>query len=567
MIYFAGIRGKTSLLLLYLCFSMSSLSAQSIQADADNHHSNWQQPSEGVVMAHHADNATQYGSAGLTKQGGFKPDKNTIFEIGSITKVFTSILLAEAVRENLAKFDDPVSLHLKELKFIEGSPFKSITLSELATHTSGLPRLPIDLSDGVDIENPYAHYNEQRLMQSLVDFPKKRLEKPGEYSYSNYGAGILGYVLTQIYEQTYRDLLKEKILNPLNMNSTDVPTRFTDLPEELTSRIATPHNGGKVVNHWELGALLGAGAMISSAEDLVKFGAAHWDDNIPEGLASSLSEVAKPRIDNQGLGWAIDEETLNHSGGTGGFRTDIEVNVKDKTVHIFLANSASASGEVTTEGDFLPLQGYWSGVLNTPQNNRRLVSFISDTGRMVVYSIDQDYQAVLSAKSVFVNDQFNFSFPTIEGILSGKLENGEMTGKFVQGGGQGTPITMTYSKDLPDTLREGLDKKMQGDLQRLEGYWSGYIKGKEGLFVYLKVTQFGELSILEMYSPDQHDQAISVSAASLKNGKFKFESNQINGKYSGKLSKDQKIIKGSWKQGFLPTSVTLHFSEEKPERE
>ncbi len=186
---------------------------------------------------------------------------------------------------------------------------------------------------------------------------------------------------------------------------------------------------------------------------------------------------------------------------------------------------------------------------------------------MVVYSIDQDYQAVLSAKSVFVNDQFNFSFPTIEGILSGKLENGEMTGKFVQGGGQGTPITMTYSKDLPDTLREGLDKKMQGDLQRLEGYWSGYIKGKEGLFVYLKVTQFGELSILEMYSPDQHDQAISVSAASLKNGKFKFESNQINGKYSGKLSKDQKIIKGSWKQGFLPTSVTLHFSEEKPERE
>lgn len=249
------------------------------------------------------------------------------------------------------------------------------------------------------------------------------------------------------------------------------------------------------------------------------------------------------------------------------FRTDIEINVKDKTVPVFLANSASASGEVTIEGDFLPLQGYWSGVLNTPQNNLRLVSFISDTGRMVVYSIDQDYQVVLSAKSVFVNDQFNFSFPAIEGIFSGKLENGGLNGKFVQGGGQGISITMKYSKDLPDTLREGLDKNMQGDLQSLKGYWSGYIKGKKGLFVYLKVTQFGELSILEMYSPDQHDQAISVNAASLKNGKFKFESNQINGKYSGKLSKDQMSIKGSWKQGFLPTSVTLHFSEAKLERE
>jgi len=567
MIFVSNTRGRTLLLFLYLFFSMNSLFAQSIQADADRHHSDWQQPSESVVMAHHADNSTQYGSAGLTKEGGFKPEKNTIFEIGSITKVFTSILLAEAVRENLAQFDDPVSTHLTELKFKKDSPFQSITLSELATHTSGLPRLPVDLSDGADRENPYVHYNEQRLTQSLIDFRNKQLENPGEYSYSNYGTGILGYVLTQIYEQTYRDLLKEKILDPLNMTSTDVPTRFADLPDELTARIATPHNGGKAVRHWELGSLVGAGAMISSAEDLVKFGTAHWDNTIPQGLARSLAEVAKPRMDNQALGWRIDEDSLNHNGGTGGFRTGIEVNPIDKTVRVFLANSASMSEEITTEGDFLKLQGYWSGVLNTPQNKRRLVSYISDTGRVVVYSIDQDYQAVQSAKSVFVNDQFKFSFPAIEGIFSGKFENGDLNGTVVQGGGQGIPITMKYSRDVPDSLREGLGNKMQGDLQSLEGYWSGYIKGKDGLFVYLKVTQFGELSILEMYSPDQHDRAISVSAASLKNGKLKFESNQVNGKYSGKLSKDQKSIKGFWKQGLLPTRVTLRFSEEKPERE
>ena len=569
MIFVYDTCGRTLLLFLFLLlfFSMDSLSAQSIQADADQHHLDWQQPFEGVVMAHHADNTTRYGSAGLTKQGGFKPDRNTVFEIGSITKVFTSILLAEAVRENLAQFDDTVSTHLVELDFKKDSPFRSITLSELATHTSGLPRLPVDLSDGADSENPYGHYDEQRLTQSLIDFRKKQLENRGEYSYSNYGAGILGYVLTQIYKQSYRDLLKEKILDPLNMTSTDVPSRFVDLPEELTARIATPHNGGKAVSHWELGSLVGAGAMISSAEDLVKFGTAHWDNTIPQGLASSLAEVAKPRMENQGLGWGIDQDNLNHGGGTGGFRTDIEVNPKDRTVRVFLANSASTSGEIMTEGDFSLLQGYWSGVLNAPQNKLRLVSYISEAGRVVLYSIDQSYQAVLSAKAVFVNDQFTFSFPTIEGVFSGSFENGDLNGTFVQGGGRGIPITMKYSRAQPDSLREGLDKKMQGDLQRLEGYWSGYIKGQDGLFVYLKVTQIGDLPILEMFSPDQHDQAIPVSAASLKNGKFKFESHPINGHYSGKLSEKQKSIKGFWRQGLLPTPVTLRFSEKKPERE
>jgi len=520
-----------------------------------------------VVIAHHADNTTQYGAAGLTKQGGLSPDKNTVFEIGSITKVFTSILLAEAVRENLANYDDPVAAHLAKLKFKKNSPFHTITLSELATHTSGLPRLPVDISDGIDWENPYAHYNEQRLTQSLVSFRKKQLEVAGEYSYSNYGAGILGFALTQIYGQTYRDLLKEKILDPLNMTSTDVPTRFADLPDDLRARIATPHAGGKAVNHWELASLVGAGAMISSAEDLVKFGKAHWDDSIPQGLASSLAEVAKPRLEFQGLGWGIEEDILIHDGGTGGFSTGIKVNPSAKTVYVFLSNSSAVSEEITLEGDFLPIQGYWSGALNTPQNKLRLVFYISENGRMVVYSIDQEYEAILSAKSVFVNDKFVFSFPSIEGNFTGKLENGELNGTFVQGSGQGLPLTMKYSKDLPEILRNGLEKTMQGDLQSLEGYWSGYIKGKEGLFVYLKVTQFGELSVLDMYSPDQNDQAISVNGASLKKRKFKFKSTKINSTYSGKLSKDRKSIKGYWKQGLLPTQLTLNFSEEKPERE
>jgi len=129
---------------------MNQASAQSIQTKADQHHAYWQKASEGVVFSQHSGNESQYGYAGLTREGGVKPNENTIFEIGSITKVFTSILLAEAVREKRANFDDVVASHLPELKFSKGNPFNSITLSELATHTSGLPRLPEDLFTGAD---------------------------------------------------------------------------------------------------------------------------------------------------------------------------------------------------------------------------------------------------------------------------------------------------------------------------------------------------------------------------------------------------------------------------------
>lgn len=563
--YYSNIR---NIKLLTWCFfmSMNQVSAQSAQPRADQHHSISQQASEGVVFAQHSYNGSQYGSAGLTSEGGVRPDERTIFEIGSITKVFTSILLAEAVRENRANFDDVVASHLPELKFRKGSPFNSITLSELATHTSGLPRLPVDLSEGVERGNPYAHYNEQRLAKGLVSFRKNQLRNTGEYSYSNYGAGILGYVLTQIYDQTYRNLLKEKILDPLGMHSTEVPTRFTELSEEILSRLATPHSAGKAVNHWELGALVGAGAMISSAEDLMRFGKAHWDDEIPKGLASSLMEVAKPRMSYQGLGWSIEGDILSHGGGTGGFRTNLEVDPKNKTVHIFLSNSATVSGEVRTDGDFLSMQGYWSGVLNTEKKKLRLVSYISETGRMVLYSIDQGYQPLLSAKSTLVNEQFEFSLPVIEGLYSGKFENDELNGILVQGGRRGRPLTMKYSKDIPEILHSGLDESLQGDLEMLKGYWSGYLGGKDGLFIYMKNVNIGELSILELYSPDQHDQAIAISTASLKNDKFEMTVDQVNGSFTGKLASDRKSIKGKWSQGDT-TRLTLHYSADKPVRE
>ena len=499
--------------------------AQSMQTKADQHHEYWQQPSEGVVFGQHSGNESQYGYAGLTREGGARPDEKSIFEIGSITKVFTSILLAEAVREKRANFDDVIASHLPELDFSKDSPFNKITLSELATHTSGLPRLPGDIFTGANGANFYAHYNDQRLVDSLISFSQKQLEQPGEYNYSNYGMGILGYVLTQIYRQPFPDLLKDKIFDPLEMDSTYAPISIAALPSHIRERIATPHVAGEVVSHWELDSLAGAGGMISTAEDLIRFGTAHWNANTPVGLAASLKEVAKPRNDSQGLGWAIDGNILWHNGSTGGFRSDFEVNRKDKTVYVFLSNSGGVSHKVSVDGKFESMHGYWSGVLEAGSEDLRLESYLDQHGQMIIYSIDQGYGSVLSSKSKFIDDNFSFSFPSIPGIFKGKLqgelEDRELIGSLTLEDDEVIPLTMQYSREMPALFRKGLNETMAGDLARLSGYWWGYLGGRKGLFVYLRISTIGEVPVLRLYSPDQLGHAHIISSASLNNDKFR----------------------------------------------
>ena len=561
---------KLVLLIGCLFMETSQVSAQSAQTEADKHHANWQQPSEGVVFATHADGKTQYGFAGLTGEGGTRPDENTIFEIGSITKVFTAILLAEAVREKRASLNDVVSSHLPDIKFTKRSPFNKITLIELATHTSGLPRLPQNMFEGSDGNNPYVHYNEQRLMEGLVAFRRKHLQEPGEYSYSNYGMGILGYVLSQIYNQTFADLLKVKILDPLDMNSTALPFRFSELREHIREHLATPHAAGKAVNHWELGSLEGAGGMISSAQDLIRFGRAHWDINTPAGLAASLVEVAKLRFDDQGLGWRIDGDTLNHNGSTGGFHSNLEVNPKDKSVNVFLSNSAAISQEVVSEGNFEAVQGYWSGVLNTDSQSLRLEAYLDEHGRMVIYSIDQDYGSVLSSKSSFIDDSFFFSFPLIpavfQGTLQGQLKDRELVGSVTLEDDVVVPLTLNYSPAMPKLLRSGLQEAMQESLLSLQGYWSGYLGGKKGLLVVMHVTNIGELPLIELYSPDQPSRSYAVSPATLNDREFKMNVGELDGSYTGKITRDGKNIKGKWSQGHSAL-LNLRYSAEKPERQ
>lgn len=197
------------------------------------------------------------------------PDERTLFEIGSITKVFTTLLLAEMASKGRASLDDPIRAYLPEGVIPPSLNGQEITLRHLATHTSGLPRLPGNLeSEDLDDQNPYAHYTVEDLYACLSECRLKSV--PGkEFEYSNLGAGLLGHLLELRAGRSYDELVNEAICRLLGM--TDTTTTPT---EDQKERLAPGHSGGKPVSNWDTPSLAGAGALRSSLADMMRFLAA-----------------------------------------------------------------------------------------------------------------------------------------------------------------------------------------------------------------------------------------------------------------------------------------------------
>lgn len=556
---------KIATLLCFLLGASSFAFAQTLQDRADNIHKNRQQPSESIVLGTLKGSDTKFGTSGAMYKDGPAPDQHTLYEIGSITKVFTAILLAETVREGKAKLDDPVGKYLPDSATGKDSPLlTTVTLESLATHTSGLPRIPHNLFEGGDPENPYAHYDDTKLHAYLKKFTDSNLDKPGEHSYSNLGFGLLGHVLERIWDMPYPELADRKIFEPLGMEHTMVPTDYQSLPEEIQKKLATGHNGGKAVPHWELASFLGAGAIISSAHDLLLFARAHWDEDTPKGLAKSLKEVTIPRIEGTGLGWGLSNEDISHGGGTGGFRTHLKINVTKQTAEVDLRNSAGESREIEKVGDFSDISGFWKGTLDAGSIKLRLVRYISADGRIISFSIDQGCGFTEATKTTFKDGKLTASFPTIGGYYEGNLKGDQFIGTWSQSGE--LPLTFTRAEGIPKSIVNGLAKKFPDDLTPLTGYWSGYLGGKQGLFVYFKVEKFHDNQLAQLFSPDQTPAPISVSRFTFKDGKVNINVAMVGGSFKGKLNSETKTISGTWTQG-QGQPLELKWSESIPERE
>ncbi|TWT47608.1 serine hydrolase domain-containing protein [Botrimarina hoheduenensis] len=291
-------------------------------------------------------------SYGSVQPAGPAPDGKTLYEIGSVSKVFTGTLLADANLRGELTIDDQLASYLPE--GIELKPQEApITLRHLATHRSGLPRLPPNMLIWfMDPTDPYRSYTDEMAWKALAGYQPPRA--PGSYEYSNYGMGLLGMVVERAAHTPYEVLLRERITDPLGMSDTTI-----ELSAEQQQRFAPAHFSNKAAGRaWTFDALVAAGGIRSTADDLIKLidaviSARRADPKLPAepviralALATTLHSPAEetPRV---GLGWhgARDGVSWVHAGMTGGYTAYLAVTVLPKPERyagvVVLSNIAS----------------------------------------------------------------------------------------------------------------------------------------------------------------------------------------------------------------------------------
>ena len=288
----------------------------------------WRTGDRSLVVGVRLDGEERFWHRGELPDGA-----SSIFEIGSITKVFTATLLADLVLAGVVAYDDPVARHLPEAPPVQGRP---ITLEDLSTHRSGLPRIPAGmLLRGLTVEraDPYASLDDERMLRAIRETAPKRAPG-GKFCYSNYGAGLLGYALARAAGTTYDRLVADRITGPLKLPDTGV-----SLPPGADQRLATGHRRwGRPAGRWHLAGLAGAGGLVSTAADLLRFLELH-SPYADAPLARAAAETARKRYDANrmmgiGLGWVIlpalekgprkarlAHDVLMHDGGTDGYRS------------------------------------------------------------------------------------------------------------------------------------------------------------------------------------------------------------------------------------------------------
>jgi len=554
---------RFTILLALLC-APAVLHASDLEEEAVAYHRNFQTEDEGVVLGRLLDGEPIFAAAGRLRTDGPSVDPDTLFEIGSITKVFTATLLADAVLKGQATLEDPVTRFLPADWLTADSPLQKVTLLDLTTHTSGLLRLPKDLASGADPADPYAHFTVERLRASLRSLTEEDFETRGTFAYSNLGVGLLGVLLEKISGKPYESLLAETILAPLGMTSTFVQRAPDDLPVALAPRFATGHSGGKPVSHWHLASLSGAGAIVSSARDLMQFARARWAEETPDSLREAMALAARPQRGDLGLGWFVGKDGLSHDGGTGGFRSELRIDPARKSASLKLVNSAGPTDEAAAQGDFHSLSGIWEGSLDTGVGKLRLLFRIADSGRIVLHSLDQGGGGIPASKSVFGERTLTTVFSELGGSFQATLEGDALDGIWNQV--KPIPLSLTRRADLPEELTKALSKRVTGEMTSLTGYWSGYLGGNRVLLHILEIEAIGETGEARIYSPDQSPGAIAVSSLVHEGETVTLGVDSINATYRATLT-PEGLLKGSWQQGPAPIPLELRLSRDRPHRE
>jgi serine-type D-Ala-D-Ala carboxypeptidase/endopeptidase len=287
----------------------------------------------------------------LAKDDKRPVDGDTVFEIGSITKVFTSLVLADMVQRGEVALTDPIGKYLPPQVRVPARNGRQITLEDLSTHTSGLPRLPDNMTP-TDPANPYADYSVDQLYRFLSNYTLPR-DIGSQFEYSNLGGGLLGQVLARRAGMDYDGLVRSHVLVPLKMFDTAI-----SLTPAMHARLAAPYDSSlNAAKNWDLPTLAGAGALRSTANDLLAFLAAnlgYTDSPLAPAMAAMLKESrpAGPPVGDTkmevGLAWMKttrgDAQIVWHNGGTGGYRSMIAFEPRKRVGVVVLSNAGTTAG-------------------------------------------------------------------------------------------------------------------------------------------------------------------------------------------------------------------------------
>ncbi|MCX6143735.1 MAG: serine hydrolase [Ignavibacteriales bacterium] len=291
------------------------------------------------IISEKGERVFSYGE--IEKGSGKRPDANTLYGIGSITKLFTCSLLAEMAESGKLSLSDPISKFLPDSVRTPTFNGREITLYDLATHTSGLPARPDNLVPP-NVDQPYANYSTEQLHAYLSHFELSR-EIGTRYEYSNIGVGLLGYILAREAGVDYETLVRKRICEPLGLRNT-----FITIPAGFQSNIAAPYTKeGHPVVDWTFSPVFSAaGALKSTVHDQLVFLAANI--GFIHSKLSSTFELThlKHARNNIALGWHIWNEygttNLGHSGSTIGYKSFVGFNKEKRIGVVVLSNSTDA---------------------------------------------------------------------------------------------------------------------------------------------------------------------------------------------------------------------------------
>lgn len=296
-----------------------------------------------VVGVHEHGKAAKYSAFGtLEVVAKDAPPETLIFEIGSISKLFTGLLLAQAVVEGKVALADPIDKYLGDGLGKANAKVRGITLEQLATHRSCLPRLPDNLAPK-DPADPYVDYDATALYAFLSAHTLDGTP-PCDSQYSNLGFGVLGQVIEAVYGQPWAAVVAEKIAEPAGMIDT-----VQTLDPARARRFVSANAGAAAASPWQFDVIAGAGALRSTAADMLSLGDALLDPEHPLAPAWKLASTLRADVPAVGgrIGLAVMEGKQRgepyfwHNGGTGGFRTEFRIYPVARRVEALLINNAA----------------------------------------------------------------------------------------------------------------------------------------------------------------------------------------------------------------------------------